>query len=152
MTVIGQRIREERKRLGYNQADFAALGGVGTRAQVHYESGERVPNLSYLEKIGAAGADTQYIISGERSYDPELRRLKGAERAKAVMHRVVEVEESLGQEFTQEQIQRLMGYAYEHCPTRKGLEEFVRAAYAFGGHPLPDTQEAQDDLTEGKGE
>lgn len=63
---IGERLREERDRLGLNQSDFAALGGIGRKTQFNYESGERVPDGAYLAAIAAAGADVLYILTGQR--------------------------------------------------------------------------------------
>lgn len=64
---LGERLREERERLGYNQADFAALAGATRKTQFNYETGERSPDANYLLAIGAAGADVQYIVMGMRS-------------------------------------------------------------------------------------
>ncbi len=59
-------MREERERLGFNQTDFAALGGVGRKSQFNYEEGERQPDAAYLAAISAAGADALYILTGQR--------------------------------------------------------------------------------------
>lgn len=64
---VGLRIREERERLGYNQTDFAAIGGMSRKTQFDYESGTRAPDGSYLIGITTAGADVQYIITGVHS-------------------------------------------------------------------------------------
>ena len=64
MDELGARLTEERKRLGYTQADFGALGGVERNAQGHYEAGRRVPDASYLAAIAAHGADVVYILTG----------------------------------------------------------------------------------------
>ncbi len=66
MSTPSQRLREERKRLGYNQTDFGALGGVRKQAQIKYEAGLRRPDASYLLGIAKAGADVRYIITGDR--------------------------------------------------------------------------------------
>nr|VFK23644.1 MAG: Helix-turn-helix [Candidatus Kentron sp. LPFa]VFK25362.1 MAG: Helix-turn-helix [Candidatus Kentron sp. LPFa]VFK35593.1 MAG: Helix-turn-helix [Candidatus Kentron sp. LPFa] len=63
---IGIRLREERKRLGYNQTDFAAIGGVKLRAQFNYEADARKPDSDYLAAIAEAGADVLYIVTGQR--------------------------------------------------------------------------------------
>lgn len=67
MNNIGARLREERERLGLTQDDFAAAGGVGKRALIHYEKGERSPDASLLAAIATAGADVLYILTGQRS-------------------------------------------------------------------------------------
>jgi transcriptional regulator with XRE-family HTH domain len=59
------RLKQERRRLKRSQTDFAALGGVQTQAQLHYEKGSRRPNSDYLIAIAAAGVDVQYLITGE---------------------------------------------------------------------------------------
>lgn len=69
MGTFFDRLQEERRRLGVNQAEFAVLGGVGRTAQINYESGERHPSSQYLMAIAAAGADVMYILTGERSAD-----------------------------------------------------------------------------------
>lgn len=67
MTNFNERLKEERKRLGLNQTDFAALANVGQIAQVNYENGKRNPDSKYLQAIAEAGADVQYILTGIRS-------------------------------------------------------------------------------------
>ena len=67
MDNIGARLREERERLQKTQDDFAALAGVGKRALIHYEKGERMPDAALLAAIAAAGADVLYILTGQRS-------------------------------------------------------------------------------------
>lgn len=64
---IGIRLKDERKRLGYNQTDFSAVAGMCRKSQVEYESGVRVPDGRYLSAIAAIGADIQYIITGAYS-------------------------------------------------------------------------------------
>jgi len=64
--TIGRRLKDEREKLGFNQTDFAAIGGVGRKSQFNYEEGERNPDAVYLAAIAAAGADIQYIVTGER--------------------------------------------------------------------------------------
>ena len=61
---IAERLRQERERMGHNQADFAAIGGATRKTQYNYESGERVPDAGYLAEIAAAGADVNYILTG----------------------------------------------------------------------------------------
>lgn len=67
MSTVGERLREERDRLGMNQTAFAAQGGVQKRAQINYEANERKPDTAYLEAIAKVGADVQYIVTGARS-------------------------------------------------------------------------------------
>ncbi|MDG4552851.1 MAG: transcriptional regulator [Candidatus Competibacter sp.] len=69
MKTQGERLREERERLGFNQTDFAAIGGLKKLAQINYEQDKRAPDSAYLAAIAAAGADVQYIITGQRSVE-----------------------------------------------------------------------------------
>ncbi len=64
MNELNQRLRAERTRLSLTQDDFAKLCGVGRRAQAAYESGERVPDATYLIAAGKSGVDTRYLLSG----------------------------------------------------------------------------------------
>lgn len=67
MSNFCERLREERERLGYNQADFGEVGGVKKLAQFNYEKGERAPDAEYLGKIAGIGADVVYLLTGQRS-------------------------------------------------------------------------------------
>ncbi|KWI64102.1 XRE family transcriptional regulator [Burkholderia stagnalis] len=67
MNSFAERLREERQRLGLNQTDFAASGGVKRDAQQNYESGSRRPDSSYLEAIAALGVDVAYLLKGQRN-------------------------------------------------------------------------------------
>ncbi len=137
MNPIGNRLKEERVRLGYSQDVFAKFGGTGRRTQVNYEKGERAPSTDYLAGIEKVGADINYIITGERLFDPELKALRGAARDKAILERIVAVEASLGMRFTESQVMTLLGYARQHCPTADALTSFVRSAFEVAGVDLP---------------
>lgn len=67
MSTVGERLREERQRLGLSQDDFAARGGVQRRAQINYEKDERLPDAGYLAAIGHAGVDVLYVVMGIRA-------------------------------------------------------------------------------------
>lgn len=69
MLKIGERLKQERVRLGFNQADFAQVGGVAKTSQFNYEKGERSPDALYLAKVATVGADVLYIVSGHRTPD-----------------------------------------------------------------------------------
>ena len=68
--AAGERLREERVRLGYTQGDFAQLGGVNRNTQGSYEKGERNPDSAYLVGVAAMGADVVYVLFGERTTPP----------------------------------------------------------------------------------
>lgn len=60
------RLRQERKRLGHNQADFGKLGGVTLATQSRYELGTSVPDAQYLTQIAGLGVDVQFVLTGTR--------------------------------------------------------------------------------------
>lgn len=64
---IGERLKEERIRLGLSQAALGEIGGVRKQAQLNYEKGERNPDSAYLSAIAKFGADIQFIVTGVRS-------------------------------------------------------------------------------------
>lgn len=66
MLNFGDRLTEERKRIGLNQTDFGAVGGVTKTSQVNYESGTRSPDAKYWQAIAEIGADVNYILTGVR--------------------------------------------------------------------------------------
>lgn len=64
---IGERLKEERLRLGFNQADFAALASTTKKSQIEYEKGATFPNAAYLAAVAQAGTDVQFVVTGIRS-------------------------------------------------------------------------------------
>lgn len=70
MSGIGDRLREERDRLGLSQAAFGEIGGVKANAQGNYEKGERFPDAGYLAAVSAVGVDVLYVVTGERKPQP----------------------------------------------------------------------------------
>ncbi len=76
---IGERLAEERKRLGYNQTDFAALVGITRKTLFGYESGERAPDAVALATWASNGLDVMYVVTGNRApnvTDQSYRALK----------------------------------------------------------------------------
>ncbi|WP_257638213.1 helix-turn-helix domain-containing protein [Janthinobacterium sp. UMAB-56] len=63
--IIGVRLKAERERLGYNQADFAAVGGASKRTQIDWEQGKQVPNAEFLAAVSAIGVDVLYVVTGQ---------------------------------------------------------------------------------------
>lgn len=70
MLNFGERLKEERVRLGYSQADFAAIAGVAKTSQFNYEKGERSPDAAYLAAVAEKGVDVLYVVTGERKPQP----------------------------------------------------------------------------------
>lgn len=80
MDSLGERLREERERLGLSQEAFGEVGGVKKLAQRNYEKGNRQPDAGYLTAIAAIGVDVMYLLSGSRSAPvaPSLSRKEAA--------------------------------------------------------------------------
>lgn len=68
---IGQRLKEERERLGLSQQVFAEIGGASKRSQIEWEKGAQMPNAEFLALIAERGADVAFIVTGTRSIAPE---------------------------------------------------------------------------------
>lgn len=83
--LIGERIRDERIRLGYNQSDFAAMGGASKRSQTDWERGVAYPNAQYLALIAEAGADVLYILTGQRKAVFRMGSVVEAARARGLL-------------------------------------------------------------------
>ena len=67
MRSIGEILKEERARLGMNQDEFSALGGLKRRALTLYEQNVRSPDAAYLRALAIIGVDVQYILTGEQA-------------------------------------------------------------------------------------
>ncbi|MFJ4392981.1 helix-turn-helix domain-containing protein [Pseudomonas soli] len=68
--AIGERLREERERFGWNQEELGQRGGVNRNTQGKYEKGERNPDSAYLASVAEAGVDVLYVLTGRRTPVP----------------------------------------------------------------------------------
>lgn len=82
--LVGIRLREVRKSMKLTQHEFAALGGVESNAQSHYEAGVRPPKASYLIGIAGGGADILYVLLGVRT--PTLEASLTPQEAAVIKH------------------------------------------------------------------
>lgn len=64
---MGERIKEERERLGFNQSDFAALATATRKTLFNWESGAAAPNATVLATWAAHGLDVLYVVTGQRA-------------------------------------------------------------------------------------
>lgn len=64
---FGQRLKQERLRLGKSQLEFAQAGGVGRLSQIQYENETTAPTTRYLSKIADIQADLSFLLFGARS-------------------------------------------------------------------------------------
>lgn len=68
------RLKNERKRLGFNQASIAELCGISREIWGKYERGAAVPGGHVLCSFAFNGANIQYILTGEDSGGVMLTR------------------------------------------------------------------------------
>ena len=67
MSTIGERLREERQRLGLSQTALAATASVGKHSQINYESDRNAPDANYLTAAAKQGVDIYYVLTGQRT-------------------------------------------------------------------------------------
>jgi len=73
MPGFGDRLRQERQRLGLTQSEFALRAGVNRVSQVFYEKGKNWPQREYIESISSLGVDIIFLLHGQH-----LRTIVGA--------------------------------------------------------------------------
>ncbi|WP_019519357.1 helix-turn-helix domain-containing protein [Faucicola boevrei] len=66
MEIIGNRLVDERKRLGLTQAQASSQAGITQTTYSRYENGERVPTLQAILGFYNMGFDVIYLLTGER--------------------------------------------------------------------------------------
>lgn len=64
---IGDRLKEERLRLGMTQVQLAAELGIAKKSQTNYELGNSSPSADYLAALAAVGVDVGYVLTGKPS-------------------------------------------------------------------------------------
>ncbi|MDA7086523.1 helix-turn-helix transcriptional regulator [Pseudomonas sp. SA3-5] len=64
---VGERLREERDRLGLNQTDFGIAAGVSRGTQKAYELESSSPDIRYLSTVQGMGVDVLYLLTGNRA-------------------------------------------------------------------------------------
>lgn len=60
--TFGDRLKSERKRLGFTQEQLAELGGVKKLAQINYEKDKTFPDAGYLMRIKENGVDVVFLL------------------------------------------------------------------------------------------
>lgn len=64
---VGERLYEERKRLGLTQTGMGDAAGISMFTYRKYEAGERSPDAECLANLYLAGVDVLYIVTGTRN-------------------------------------------------------------------------------------
>lgn len=62
---LGERLREERERLGFSQADFAELVSASRKSQIRWEKDESAPSADSISLWANVGLDVLYLITGQ---------------------------------------------------------------------------------------
>ena len=62
----GERLREERDRLGLNQTDFGVQAGVSRGTQKAYELETSSPDVRYFMALQGMDVDVHYVLTGLR--------------------------------------------------------------------------------------
>ncbi len=82
--IFGERLKEERARLGLSQSAFAKRLGIHRNTQIKYESGERYPDSSYMDASRKIGVDIYYLHSGIREENRENHHIAADDLARGV--------------------------------------------------------------------
>lgn len=93
-SAIGERLREERERLGLNQEELGQRGGVNRNTQGKYEKSERSPDAVYLAGIAQHGVDVLYVVTGARQVRLDEMTGEGA-RLLALLSRIDPVDQAI---------------------------------------------------------
>ena len=75
----GARLKQERKRLAYTQAEIAKLSGVSVVTYQQYEREEFEPRLGYLNQLANLEVSIRFVMFGE--LDPLENDLANSEHA-----------------------------------------------------------------------
>ncbi len=65
--MLGNRLREERERVGMTQPVFAEAAGAKKRTLIDWEKGVSSPTAMQLEALAEIGVDVLYVLTGERA-------------------------------------------------------------------------------------
>jgi transcriptional regulator with XRE-family HTH domain len=66
LSGVGERLREERDRLGLNQTDFGIAAGVSRGTQKAYELESSSPDVRYLAALQGMAVDVHFVLTGSR--------------------------------------------------------------------------------------
>ncbi|EPL63709.1 Putative phage repressor [Stutzerimonas stutzeri B1SMN1] len=65
--MIGERLKEERKRLGLTQPGLADVAGAAKRTVIDWEKGVSSPTAAQLEALSRVGMDVLFVVTGLRA-------------------------------------------------------------------------------------
>lgn len=67
--LIGERLREERTRLGLSQTEVAERCDLTRRTLLSWEKGDQYPNASVLAEMSRLGFDVLYVVTGAHLWE-----------------------------------------------------------------------------------
>lgn len=76
---FGERLRQERMRIGMQQVEMAEACEVSRKTLSVWEKGEQTPNTAVLALMARHGVDVLYVVTGQRTGESEST-LSPAER------------------------------------------------------------------------
>ncbi len=65
--TLGERLREERKRLGLTQPELGDAAGTTKQTVFSWETGKSAPDGFQLSVLTNVGVDVLYVLTGQRS-------------------------------------------------------------------------------------
>lgn len=131
MSSLGERLAEERKRLNLDQEQFGEIGGVKRNAQLAYEKDRRPVNSDYLERVGAAGVDLFYLMTGDRIEDqPKADPEQFDDLLNNCVDILFEVQKELGVTFDAEMYKNALSFAFTSRATKSQMLKFASAIVA----------------------
>lgn len=71
---LGERLKEERKRLGFSQSEFAEMVGASYKSQLRWEKDDSAPGADALGVWAGIGLDVLYVVTGQRSDNVTLQK------------------------------------------------------------------------------
>lgn len=67
--MIGERLKEERKRVGLTQPELAEIASSAKRTVIDWEKGVSSPTAAQLAALASAGLNVLYVVTGQREQD-----------------------------------------------------------------------------------
>ena len=65
--MIGDRLKEERKRVGLTQPELAEVAGAAKRTVIDWEKGVSSPTAAQLAALACRGLNVLYVVTGQHA-------------------------------------------------------------------------------------
>lgn len=129
MQLLADRLREERRRLGFNQSEMALRLGVGRSALGHYETGTSLPDAAFLAKTQEEGMDTWWVLTGTQHAEAAVD-FANLDVMKAVVLAVSDFAKDRGLVLDPDKENALISILYKQfiqlgAADRQGIQEFL---------------------------